>query len=224
MRKALPFLFVLVIIGCTKEVTDKVDQDKIFTQYLLRYDENSDVTSATATFRFNNGNGTKLKLSEPSTIKVDNSGMVWNAEVGQYEAEFSGSKPSAQFEWIDLDDNTFTNEVSIVDIAFPATVADLSYADSISFFSWQGAAPLDSFELVRLTIDGPGDTDARVFTANELGATSITIDSLRLSQVDSGQVTLILEKQFSPELKESNSVGGTGTGSYIATSRTVELN
>lgn len=223
MKQVLAFLSVIIIAGCNKEVTDKVDQDKIFSQYLLRYDESTDVTSATATFRFNNASGTRLQLSEPSTIQVDNNGMDWNSEEGNYEADFSGFKTSAQFDWVDLDGNSFSNEVSIVDVAFPDSISDLSYSDSISYFTWQGTAPLDSFELIRLTIDGPGDTDRRSFLANELGATEIIIDSVSLSQIDTGQVTLILEKQFSPELQESNSAGGTGIGSYIPVSRNTDL-
>ena len=224
MRYSVVFLLILVIAACKKEVSNKVDQDKIFTQYVLKYQESTDVTLATATFRFNNASGTRLLLSDPSYVTVDNSDIEWNSETGNYQKEFSGFKPTATFEWVDLDGNVFTNDVNIVDVAFPATIDDFSYADSVSFFSWQGAAPLDSFELVRVTIDGPGDTDARRFSESTLGATAITIDSVRLSQVDSGVVTLILEKEFAPELIQSNSVGGTGVGIYVPTNRTANLN
>ena len=201
-----------------------MDQDKIFTHYQLMYDQNTDVTTALATFRFSNLNGTRLMLSDPSTVTVDGNEMQWSSEEGNYQKEFSGFKPSAVFNWIDLDGNSFTNTANIVDIDFPSDLADtLQHSDSISYFMWDGGAPLDSFETVFLTIDGEGDSDARVFSVDTIGATTITIDSVKLSQIDSGVVTLILQKQFSPQLTESNSAGGLLIGTYRPTDRSIML-
>jgi hypothetical protein len=87
---------------------------------------------------------------------------------------------------------------------------------------WAGTA-LDSSESVRLTIDGVGASDTRVFLIDTVGATTITIDSVRLSQIDSGMVSIILEKQYSPELMEATSKGGLLIGSYRPTDRSALL-
>ena len=225
MRKALIILFVFAgLTACKKEVTDKVDQDKIFTHYQLVYNENTDVTTALATFRFSNLNGTRLMLSEPSSITVESDEMQWSEENGNYQKEFTGLKPTALFNWVDLDGNSFSNTATIRDIDFPTNLVDtLQHEDSITYFMWAGATPLDSFETTILEIDGEGETDRRVFSIDTVGATTITIDSITLSQIDSGVVNLILKKLYSPELVEGTSKGGLIVGSYQPTDKTIML-
>jgi hypothetical protein len=224
LKKAFIYIFlILAATACKKEVTDKIDQDKIYTIFDLSYDENTDLTTATAEFRFNNLNGTRLELSDPSTVTVNGDAMEWSEETGNYMKQYSGFTPSAEFNWVDLDGNSFTNTANIVDIAYPSTLPTYTYADSINYFMWQGA-PLDSFESVVLEFDGPGETDRTVFPAvDTIGATTITIDSTRLSRLDSGLVTTILVKTYKPELEEGTSKGGQLTGKYQPSNRTFNL-
>ena len=215
-------LVVLATLGCRKEVSKNIDQDKIYTQYELFYDQTEDVTYASATFKFSSANGTKLKLSEPSSITVDGADMNWQEELGYYRNEFSGFKSTATFNWVDLDGNSFTNTIDVRDIALPATINDLHFSDPVTYFSWNGS-PLDSSESVTLTIDGPGNTDTRNFSIDTVGATTITIDSVRLSQIDSGMVQLFLNLRYSPALTEQTTRGGTITGRYQTTKAEVLL-
>ena len=91
MRKTLIiFAAVIALASCKKEVTNVVDQDKIFTHYVLAYNENTNTTTATATFRFASLLGTRLMLSEPSVILVNGTEMDWSDEDGFYTKEFSG--------------------------------------------------------------------------------------------------------------------------------------
>ncbi|MCB9190341.1 MAG: hypothetical protein H6603_06340 [Flavobacteriales bacterium] len=222
MRKTTLFiLFVVGLASCKKEVTVNVDQDKIFTHYQLSYDENSNTTTAKATFRFNNQDGTRLQLSEPSTVTADSQTMEWSEENGNYTKEFSGLVPTVLFQWVDLDGNSFSNTAEIRDIDYPVTLPDYSYADSVNYFQWEGAA-LDSFESASITFYGTNQ--ARVFAVDSIAATTITIDSVRLSQVDSGEVLLVLKKLYSPDLVEGTSKGGLIQGSYQPTNRTFILN
>lgn len=218
-------LFILigslaVLSSCKKEVSKNVDQDKIYTYYELFYNQNEDVTTAKAVFTFSNATGTKLMLSDPSTVMVDGTEMEWDSDNAYYSVDFSGFKPMAEFVWVDTDGNTFTNEVNIQDIEFPTTVADLHYGDSIVYFMWEGVA-LDSFESVMLTV--ASETKRRVFSIDTLGATSIGIDSVTLAPVDSGQVMLELVKSYAPPLTEETSRGGEGVGKYRPVDRQVLL-
>jgi hypothetical protein len=223
LKRAFIILAAVVLLGaCEKEVSNKVDQDRIFTHYELSYDENTDVTTARATFRFSSLLGTRLMLSEPSMVSVDGMEMEWSDENGYYEKSFSGLVPSAEFRWTDLDGNIFVNTAEIRDVEFPATLPVLSHDDSVNYFMWAGLA-LDSSESVLLTIDGVGQSDTRIFSVNTVGATTITLDSLKLSQVDSGMVTLILTKQYSPALNEATSKGGLLVGTYRPADRTTLL-
>ena len=215
-------LLIVGVSACKKEVTVNVDQDKIFTHYQLTYDENANKTIATATFRFSNLGGTRLMLSDPSTVSADSQEMQWSEENGNYSREYSGLVPTVTFEWTDLDGNSFSNAVEIRDIDYPAVLPDYSFADSVSYFQWEGAA-LDSSESVILILDGIGETDTKVFSVDTLGATTITIDSIRMSQIDSGEVIMALRKLYSPDLVEGTTKGGLLEGSYQPTNRTFVL-
>ena len=215
MNRIAVFLSILAITitGCEKEISKNVDQAKIWTYYELHYNEAENKTYATATFRFSNQNGTKLMLSDPSTATVDGAELEWQSENGYYRNEFSGLKATASFNWVDLDGNSYTNEIELRDVNFPNPVNNLLFSDSITSFMWAGL-PLDSNESVSLTIDGVGETDRRIFSIDTLGATTITFDSLALSQIDSGMVSLVLDKRYSPELLEQTERGGLIIGRY----------
>ncbi|MFT5020284.1 MAG: hypothetical protein ACI9CU_001680 [Polaribacter sp.] len=217
MLKKIVILLVVVAAfsACKKEVSKLVDQDKIWTYYELFYDQNTDKTYATATFRFSTEIGTKLELSDPSTVMVDGAEMNWNSDEAHYESEFSGLKASATFNWVDTDGKAFENDIEIRDIDYPAVLDDtLLHSDSVNFFSWAGMAPLDSGETANLRLIGPGETDDRDFFIDTVGATVIKIDSLKLLQVDSGLVILLLDKLYRPELQEETSKGGLLVGKY----------
>lgn len=224
MRKALLILLFLgALTACKKEVTDNVDQDKIFTQYVLSYDENTNETSASATFRFSNLNGTRLMLSDPSTVTADGVEMEWSNEDGNYQTNYTGLVPSVTFNWVDLDGNSYTNTAEIRDIDFESEIDTLYHTDSVTFFTWAGSAPLDSSETARLIIYQEDEEVARAFSVDTLGATQIQIDSVMLSQIDSGMVRLVLEKIYSPEMQEANSKGGLLVGKYRPADRTTLL-
>lgn len=216
-------MIITAFISCKKEVSKNIDQSKIWTYYLLYYDQNTDVTYASATFRFSSQNGTKLMLSDPSQVMVDGTEMLFNEELGFYEFEFSGRKDSAEFVWTDLDGLEFKNKAFLREVAFPGLTADtLFQADSVSYFAWEGAA-LDSFESVQLTIDGSSDTDARIFKTDTVGAYVITIDSITLRQVTVGTADLILEKFYSPPLTEKTDRGGLLVGKFRTTDRVIQV-
>lgn len=223
MKKTLLLLAAIAAFAsCNKEVTSKIDQDKIFTEYELSYNQNTDVTTATATFRFSNELGTRLMLSEPSVVTVDGNAMEWSADNGYYEKSYSGLVATAEFSWTDLDGNVFVNTAEIRDVDFPGTLPTFSLDSSVNYFMWAGLA-LDSAELVALTVEQEDGAAKRTFSADTVGATTITIDSTKLSAIDAGLVNLVLEKQYSLELMEATSKGGLLIGTYRPTDQSTNL-
>lgn len=206
-------VLTIIISGCKKEVSKNVDQNKIWTYYELFYSESLNKTFATATFRFSSKTGTKLMLTDPSSVNVDGTTLSWNEEKGYYRHEFDGLKTTATFNWVDLDGNAYTNSIELRDVSFPSTLNSFHFSDSITQFTWAGL-PLDTNESVSLTIDGVGATDTRIFSVDTIGATTITFDSLALSQIDSGIVKLILNMRYSPDLNEKTDRGGLLIGRY----------
>ena len=97
-------MFLVLAVTVVKEVTENIDQDKIFTRYDLSYNENTNITTATAEFRFNNLLGTRLELSEPSAVMVNSQNMEWFKK-WNYQVKFSEKVPTADFTWVDTDGN-----------------------------------------------------------------------------------------------------------------------
>lgn len=227
MKKVSLFiLFVGILSSCKKEVSKNVDQDKIWTSFTLSYDENTDLTTATAQFRFSTENGTLLELSDPSSIMLEGTEMSWVSEEALYRSEFSGFVPMVEFTWVDLNGNMFTNTVEIHDIDFPVSIEGLHYSDSLTYFMWEGL-PLDSFEKVILELDGSGNSFIQTLSVDSLGSTAIAIDSLTLSRIAVDTTTnivgLVLRKRYDPPLQEATSKGGERVGVYRPTDRQTTL-
>jgi len=71
MKKLVIILVgVFCLTGCLSEESINVEQDRIWTYYELLYDANQDITYAIAQFKFGNGLGTFLKLSELSQVTL----------------------------------------------------------------------------------------------------------------------------------------------------------
>lgn len=219
--KLLLLVSLAAIIGCKKEVSNNVDQDKIWTSYELFYNENVDKTYAIAVFHFSSGNGTILELSDPSNVKFNNTEMPFNTSNGKYEMEFSGLMANGIFAWEDTEGNLYTNTIEIREVGF-GSLQDTIYKDMLNTVDWTGGS-IDTNETIVLTIDGSSETDAREFPNDTIGQSTLVIDSLKLLQVTSGDVVLSLDRKYLPDLQEETERGGKLLGRYRTIDRTVFL-
>ena len=65
---------ITIFSSCTIEDSADVNQAKIYADYDLRYDANTDKTRVVATFKFGGATGTNLQLSDPAQV-------VFNGEI-----------------------------------------------------------------------------------------------------------------------------------------------
>ncbi|MBL4586035.1 MAG: hypothetical protein JKX84_03110 [Flavobacteriales bacterium] len=223
LKHLIPFFIGAALFSsCDKEVSKNIDQSKIWTCFELRYNQSADKTYATAVFRFGNSSGSVLTLSEPSEVMFDNEALNWNSETGYYEKEFIGIKPTGTFEWTDTEGNSYTNTVEIRDVVYDVLPDTIFKSQGDVQFMWAGN-PILADEVISLTIDGSGETDTRVFYADTLGETFIRLDSLKLSQITSGAITLNLGLRYSPEMQAQTERGGKRLGLYQAFEQTIVL-
>ena len=99
--------FLLVFVSCQRESSEDVNQDKIYTEYSLVYDANTDITYARALFKFSNITGTQLELEAPAEVKFDNDILAFNQTLAYYEKQYVGVKTGGTFTYKDLDNNTY---------------------------------------------------------------------------------------------------------------------
>lgn len=227
LRAALAATAVLLLAACdVLEPSENVNQDRIWTEYELRYDGNEDVTTATASFRFGGSTGTPLELSEPSFVTVNGDELVMRVEpltnVARYERDFAGLMPTATFEWVDTEGRPYVNDIALRSIAAPPTVGPIDN-DASYELRWSGAS-LAAGEEVRAKLYRVfGGAAFATFTQRSAGATSVILDRAQLQYIQPGEVTLVLERHTTRPLTERTEVGGRITGVYGAAPVGVEI-
>lgn len=233
IKKRFLYLFAFLGLGVLMtscdvdpEPSDSVDQDRIFGDYELFYNQNEDKTTAKATFRFGNGpQGTPLEL-------VGGSQVTFNGEIltkftdpvtntTSYTKEYAGQVPNGTFLWVDADGKQFSNSISMKTIDYPAGLV-LMNQDSAYDFVWQGD-PLIVDEQVWLWVNGDTLYDAQTFLQGSPGSTNIILEKRKLERLAKGPATLVMDRRYEPEVEEKTSAGGRIVGRYRPTNITVEI-
>ncbi len=206
---------VSFLMSCESEDSENVNQDRIYALYELFYDVNRDVTFARTTFFFGNPTGTKLELSEGASVSFNGQELSFDRTLAYYVREFSGLVQSGIFEYNDLDDNTFTNFVSIATADFPdgqSTTVDKSQSYEIV---WDGTA-LAEGESVTVSIVPNAVSESKLFIQDNNGATSIILTPNRLEEIESSTGELVMDRFSSSDPTQATSAGGEVLGHYRA--------
>jgi hypothetical protein len=210
MKKQVVILLGIVLFslfGCQKEMSDTVDQDKIYASYVLEYNSNQGVTYARTNFHFSNFTGTKLELAEPAEVLVDGEILPFKPLLAMYEKSFVGLKSSAAFTYTDIDGNVFSNAVEMVDsIAFPEGLDSISRSETIEL-TWEGS-PVQEDESVIITINGSGEQDGEIFTQTGVNATSILLTQDRLADLGLENATFYIRRVKNIQADDVTSAGG----------------
>lgn len=214
-------LATVFFYGCERETADSVDQDKIYTEYELYYNQNEDKTYARATFKFSNALGTKLELVDNAEVAFNGDILAWQPALAYYEKSYAGLVETGNFIYTDLNGTTFQNDVRIEPIAYPLAF-DTIARDSALELVW-GGSPLADGDDVTLVINGVLEGDAQTFYTNDLGATSIILAKNKLEQLGNGGSTIWMDRRAYPGLAEGTSAGGYIVGRYRPTNATPYL-
>lgn len=217
--KHLSTLFIAAALlvgltGCLREDSENVNQDRIWAHYELFYDGNEDITYARTTFRFGNGLGTKLELTEPSTVSFDGVQMPFRPALGYYETSLAGFVDNGTFVFTDMDGNSFVNDATIRAIEHPMNVPTLVHGQSVAY-GWQGDA-VASGETVTLIITGGNSGGTQTFTTSAIGATQLVLPMNQVNQLSTGTGDALIERTFAPEVQQATSAGGLIWGRYRA--------
>jgi hypothetical protein len=205
---------LIILSSCQREDSIDANQDRIYTYYELNYDANDDVTTAKAIFRLGGSSSSKLKLSEGSSVTFNGQELSYNGFYAYYQNELPGIVETGTFVFTDLDGNSFTNEVSFIEIEFPADMPDIEKG-TVYDIDWIGN-PVAENEVVTFTIDGPADSDNYTVTASQIGAQTIQLTAAKTNSFTTGASILGLERKYETENINAPSVGGEIITKYIA--------
>ncbi len=169
---SLPLLTGASGQGCGGQDSSVVRQDRIFTQYWLFYDANTDVTYARATFRLGNAFGTLLELNDPAKVTFNDKALVYAPTPGWHEAQFSG-KVTGTFAYTNVEGQRFSVPVSAIpEVSVPATLS--IPAGQAYTFAWQGAA-IAKDERLEVIVTGENKLDFSVVEQRGVGAKDLVI-------------------------------------------------
>lgn len=140
----IPIAALLALVsGCAKELSSKVAQDRIYTDYRLVYDDTSRELKGTATFYFGNSTGTFLELDGASQVTFDGTLMTKNVTLlNSVSYESTLGSPSASqlsgdhtFVYTNNDGVKYTNSLRGLGTLKSQYPASVSSAASL-VFSW----------------------------------------------------------------------------------------
>jgi len=211
---------ILLFTSCKKEDSDDVNQDKIYAEYELFYDQNQDKTYASAVFKFSNALGTNLQLTSPSEVRFGTDVIPFDAAFAYYRKEYSGKINSGTFKFTDTEGTAYTNTVYLADtLANPAID---SISKSVSYtYTWLGSS-VAANNTVGLTLSNVASPlNAKYFLQYTTGANNLVLGAADLNYLPNGPTTCHLERTIETVAPSVTSAGGKIRGKYKAWNRTV---
>ncbi|MHA1719449.1 MAG: hypothetical protein ACTSXK_07985 [Promethearchaeota archaeon] len=200
-------LFFVVFTACPIEDSSDVNQDKIYTNYELFYNSNTDKTIVVAKFRFGGPSGTILELTSPASVSFNNDVLSFKALYGGHFKEYAGRITSGTFRYENVDGATFENDIPISEtIAFPADLDTISKSVAYTFM-WDGTA-LSSDQAVGLFVGSWTWGQDALFYQNSIGATDIILGTIKLGNLPLGSSTWLLDRATTIPVTEGTSEGG----------------
>lgn len=223
--KKLLYAFILgtTLIGCNKENSDDVNQDKIYTEYEVFYNKNTDKTTVVARFKFGDVTGTNLELSNGAYVLYGTDTLHYNVWYTGHAKEYAGQLTGGTFTYKDTDGNTFTNSVpSGQTIAFDPNFTTITKSQA-NTLTWVGT-PLAANESVGIFIGSWTWGQDALFYQDTDGATNIIMGVTQLNNLATGSSTVYMDRGITVNVAQGTSKGGKIKYTYRALNQAVTVN
>jgi hypothetical protein len=218
---AIILLFTGILQSCTKEDSSDVNQDKIYAEYELFYDENTDKTYAACVFRFSNAFGTNLELSAPSEVKFGNDLLTFDPVLSYYRKEYAGLITSGTFTFADTLGSTYQNTITLPSPISNPNIDTIKRSLGSFTYAWVGSAnPADSWTSVSIN-NTLNWANFQYFLQNNLGAENMVFGINQLNQLPIGPAFVQLERVFQKTATNVTSSGGVVRAKYKALNKNI---
>jgi hypothetical protein len=205
-----------VLTSCEKPADSKdVSQDKIYGEYELFYDKNSDKSYALAWFKFNSATGTALQLTAPSEVKFNNDLIPYDPTFGYYRKEYAGQISTGTFNFKDGDGVIYSNIVNLGKLITNPTIDTIKRVGAYTY-TWIGDSVLAN-ETVGLVIgNNASPLTFQVFLQNTVNSKNLVLPLTQLNQLPIGSSYCQLDRQIEKAATSVTSAGGKIRGKYRA--------
>jgi len=215
-------LSILFFTACKKEASINIDQNRIYSDYEVTYDQMSNQTTSRAVFRVDSKSGKKIELTYPARVGFNGENLDWRNLGGSYDSERSGNHLNGSFTYIDIDENSFQNAGSVTNpIDLPFGMNNISKNGNF-FLPWTGEA-IQPGETVTVVIDGGSQSGSKTFTATAVGSSYISLEQYRLNQLVTGTARIQIQREKTEALQQSNLSGGRITSTYKGRRITINI-
>jgi len=211
-----------IFISCEVENSADVNQDKIYADYDLRYNENSDKTTVVARFRFGGPTGTLLELTDNASVLFNDDELPFNILFGGHSKEYSGQITEGEFMYTNTEGVLFTNKAPAYEsITYPTGLDSLSKNEAFELV-WDGTA-LKADQRVGLFIGTWTFGEDGLFIEEGDGATSLILAKDVMEDVKTGSSTFFMERTTAVDIAEGTDEGGRIRATYQPENIKVEI-
>lgn len=216
-----------LVVGCSTatELSQYVNQDRIYQEYRVTFDEEEKRTRVEAQFRFGDSSGTTLELSGDSRVEHDGLALARSQFLGtQYEGSHDGRVSFSRFLFVDNEGRSYENAVSLPHLHRVVVPEHVNQGEALRI-RW--FPPLDKNETVTVWVAGEstdGSYTGMMETKDREGATELIFTANRLKELNPGKHSVRLERTRRFDLQEETEAGGKIYGTVRAQSASTTLN
>jgi hypothetical protein len=214
---------VVLFTACAKEPSSSVDQSKIYAEYELAYNKNTDKTIVSAVFKFSNATGTQLQLSGTSNVKFNNEVLNFDPIFSYYKKELNGKIENGNFIFTDINGLTFNNPIVIAKTIGSMSVDTINRANGAFNYNWSGSS-VDNNEAVNLTfINNANPFLVKPFLQYTVGSSNLVLGLSDLNQMPIGMATANLIRTIETNAPAVTSAGGKIRSKYTAENKNIYI-
>lgn len=206
-------LFSGIFAACQKDRIANINQDKIYIDYQLYYNEDNQITTVSVLFKKKDNNGSLLKLSSKSKISFNDDVLPYNSELSCYQKEINGKIETGTFTWIDSNGKHYVNTIALspIEIINPDTV----YKSSDYSLQWQGSS-LNTGETIYFILNGKSGGVPQLLSLDGVGKNTLVITKETWSALNVGELEVIAERIKVSDPQQKTQAGGVMTAKYRA--------
>lgn len=184
----------MLLTSCAKEDSADVNQDKIYTEYEIFYNQNEDKTHALAQFHFGGPTGTLLELdSAGANVKFNGTMMPYAPLWGAHHLEFAGHVTNGTFTYTNTNGDVYTNTVSSTATIHYPIGFDTIVKSVAETFAWDGTA-LAQDEHVNMFVGSWQWGNDALFYTDALGATDLVMGVNAKANLAEGNSTVYMDR------------------------------
>ena len=220
MNKILFFSLFLVLVSACKKDSSEIDQNTIFQNYVMIYDEEADQTTVNAYFYEDKFNGKNLELSGGSSITMN--GAAMNKSGAVYSKTVDGYLTTASMIFTDSEGKQYANTINKANAIGNENQVYLDKSFT-NYWYWNGNT-IASGETVNMTLTNVADNAiSESFKETTVGRDYVQLNASSLINLPVGNTKVTISRTKEITTGNFTSVGGKITATYKGLYNYVEI-